>query len=298
MGLAPTEVRSVLRTLGGACGATAFAFAQHHGTIGAVASTDNEALRQRWLGPLSDRHLAGIAYAHVRRPGTPILAAIETDDGWVFNGTAPWVTSWGTAQAFAVAAATGDGRIVWALLPVQPDAPLPQGIEPGKSFDLMIFGATQTVAVQFDNHVIEPDLLLSVIEVDRWAERDRLLAARPNPLCIGVGDRALQQLALTAPELAAELAHDWSAIVDRAEAQCQLVDDGSATVDRVAAVRAEVLVAVQRLTTALLAAVGGAAMERTHPAQRLAREAQFYVVQAQNSDGRSAVFANLADSGL
>lgn len=298
MGLPAAGIRSVLRVLGGACGATAFAFAQHHGTIGAVASTDNQALQDRWLQPLSDRTLAGIAYAHVRRPGTPVLAATETDDGWVLDGTAPWVTSWGTAKAFGVAAATADGRIVWSLLPMGTNGGLPPGVRPGKAFDLMVFGATQTVAVHFERHLIEPDLLLSVVDGETWAARDRLLAARPNPLCIGVGDRALQQLSVLAPDLASDLEPAWSAIVDRAEAQCRLVDEGSAELEQVAAMRAEVLVAVQRLTTALLSAVGGGAMERTHPAQRLAREAQFYVVQAQNGDGRRAVFANLAASGL
>ena len=63
---------------------------------------------------------------------------------------------------------------------------------------------------------------------------------------------------------------------------------------RVAATRAETLMAVQHLTTALLAAVGGRAMERGHPAQRLSREAQFYVIQAQNEDGRRAMLDAVA----
>jgi hypothetical protein len=51
--------------------------------------------------------------------------------------------------------------------------------------------------------------------------------------------------------------------------------------------------AVQRLCTALLAATGGAAMESGHPAQRLSREALFYVIQAQSGDGRAAMLRRL-----
>ena len=44
----------------------------------------------------------------------------------------------------------------------------------------------------------------------------------------------------------------------------------------------------RRATAALLASVGGSSMDLAHPAQRLARESLFYVVQAQTSDGRTA----------
>jgi hypothetical protein len=39
---------------------------------------------------------------------------------------------------------------------------------------------------------------------------------------------------------------------------------------------------------ALVTAVGGGAMARTHPAQRLAREAMFYFVQAQTAPIKEA----------
>ena len=73
-----------------------------------------------------------------------------------------------------------------------------------------------------------------------------------------------------------------------------MVDEGRADVAAVAHSRAEVLAGLQHLTTALVAALGGSAMERAHPAQRLAREALFYVVQAQSADGRAATLDRLA----
>ena len=63
--------------------------------------------------------------------------------------------------------------------------------------------------------------------------------------------------------------------------------------------RAACLGLAHRSTTALLAAVGGGGMDLSHPAQRLAREAMFYVIQAQTTDGRDAVLraAMHADRG-
>jgi len=70
-------------------------------------------------------------------------------------------------------------------------------------------------------------------------------------------------------------------------------DEHEALVGAAAQCRAEVMVGVQRLTTALLAAVGGSAMDRGHRAQQLAREALFYVVQAQSPDGQRATLGRL-----
>ena len=57
--------------------------------------------------------------------------------------------------------------------------------------------------------------------------------------------------------------------------------------------RAACLDLARRSTTALLAAVGGRGMDLSHPAQRLAREADFYVIQAQTADGRAATLRNV-----
>lgn len=296
LGLSGDQVRRVLRALGSGCGATSFAFAQHHGTTAAVAATANHALRDRWLPRLVDDTLAGIAYAHVRRKGPPVLTATPDGtsnsgeaDGWILNGTAPWVTSWGTAEVMAVAAATPDGDLVWVLVPAAETV----GLSVAGSFDLMVYGATQTVALAFDGFRAGPDMVLSVVDYGEWAEKDRFLAARPNPLCLGVGDRAMSQLRGIAPGLATDLEPFWAGVGERAEAASCTVDDGTADVAAVAAARAETLMAVQRMTTALLAAAGGGAMERSHPAQRLSREALFYVIQAQSADGRKAIFDNL-----
>lgn len=284
LGGAPATLRAVFRRLGSGCGATAFAFAQHHGTIGAVSSTGNVELRGRWLPELASDHLAGIGYAHVRRGGPPVLSAEADGDGWIFNGSAPWVTSWGFASAFAIAAKSKDGDLVWALVPGKET----EGLRAGDRFNLMVFGATQTVPLNFDGYRVDPDAVLSVVDGASWAERDRFLAARPNPLSVGIGDRAITMLANKELGLAEDLAPRWLDVVTRAEAQCVMVDEGTAEVAAVADSRAELLTEVQRLTTALIAATGGSAMEQTHPAQRLAREALFYVVQAQSADGRAA----------
>lgn len=292
LGLSPPQFRGVLRRLGSGCAATAFAFAQHHGTIGAVAASPNRELRDRWLRPLADDVLAGIAYAHVRRSGPPVLRAEPVDGGaWILDGRAPWVTSWGLADVLGVAAVGDDGRMIWALVPAR-EGP---SLRVARRFDLAVLGATATVALEFDRYRVEPDHLIEALDFGRWSARDRFLAARPNPLCLGVGDRALGLLTDTDPEAGAALAPGWHELAERAEAQSVAVDEHRADLATVAWTRAETVVAAQQLATALQAASGGRAIERSHPAQRLAREAGFFVVQAQNDEGRRAMLSRLAE---
>lgn len=294
LGLMPSEVRRLLRLLSSGCGATAFAFAQHHGATGAVAATTNTDRRDEWLPRLVDSTLAGTAFAHVRRRGEPVLRAEPDGEGWRLSGNAPWMTSWGHAEVMTVAASTDDDRLVWALLEAK-DQP---GLMVRKVFELMVFQATQTVALSFDSLRVEPDQVLSVVDVDAWARRDRLLSARPSPLCLGIGDRALAEMLLVDQTAAARVEPWWLEVGAAAESQCRIVDAAiaareidEALVAETAALRAATLLATQRLTTMLLAVAGGSAIERSHTAQRLAREALFYVIQAQSPDGKAATLA-------
>ncbi len=290
LGLAPADTRRTLRLVGSGCAATGFAFAQHHGLVGALVRTANAELRHRWLAPLCRRTLAGIAFAHVRRSGPPALSAVPVDGGgWSVDGEAPWVTSWGLAEVFLVAALTPDDCLVWFVV----DGHEAPGLVASEPLALAVLGATATVRLRFDGYRVAPADVVELVSRGPWAVGDRRNAARPNPLCLGVGDRALAQLASAEPGAAEALGPWWDGVSARAEAAALLVDRQQGEPADLAAVRAETITGVQRLTTALLASVGGGGAMLTHPAQRLAREALFYVVQAQNADGRRATLESL-----
>lgn len=289
LALSPVAIRHVIRRLGSGCGATAFSFAQHLGTTAAVAATDNPALRDRWLADLATDTLSGTAYAHLRRSGPPTLRAEPSDDGWRFSGAAPWVTSWGTAEVISMAARSDDDRIVWALI----DAREQEGMRVDRRFDLMVFQATATVSLAIDDLAVPAERVLSVHDAETWVARDRPVAARANPACIGVGDRAIALISAADEAEGALLQDWWHDLAARAEAASAEVDRGGADPATVAAVRAEVLAGVQRLTMVLLAVAGGGAIVAGHPAQRLIREASFYVIQAQSVDGRRAMLDRL-----
>lgn len=337
-------MRQIQETLAGACGATYFVWAQHHSPVRMLAATTNDAMRQRWLGRLCrGQALAGVAFAYLRRPGPPAVAAQPSAEGWLVNGTAPFVTSWGLADLFVAVAATSDGRLVWFGL----EGRATGSVRPSSPLTLSVLQATATVQLAFDRLVVGDEDVLRVESLTDWLRRDRLATAQPSAAALGLAQRCCDLLAQRAQQ-APQVADAAAALTDELErcrdASYALADaltgspvplpvdvaspdeteggessqgeagpaspgDGpgrqagggptpgdqlDAHLDLMVQARAWCLDLAQRAALALVVAVGGRAMARDHPAQRLVREAAFYAVQAQTGALRSATLARLA----
>ena len=287
----------VFSAIAGGCGATFFVWAQHHSVVRVLRASDNHRLVEAVLGDLcSGAAMAGVAFAHLRRPGPPAIRATRVDDGWLLDGFSPWTTSWGLADRFAVAAVSDEDEVVWSIL----SAEHRDGVVP-TPLQLPVFMATGTVTIRFDRCLV-PDERIALIEpLADWRARDRRNAAAGNPATHG--------LAVRAAELVRELGDgdaDATSAADRLDHACVVrerefddlllvadLEDDDTFVERASRHRAACLHLAQRAATALLATVGGRGMELSHPAQRLAREADFFVIQAQTSDGRAAALRSI-----
>ena len=292
------SARRAMAAVGSGCGATFFVWVQHHGVVRALRSSPNDALVDAHLADLCvGRNLAGTAFAHVRRTGPPAISAMRIDGGWRLDGHAPWATSWGVAAWFSVAAESRDGELVWSLVP----GAGADGVT-ATALALPVFGATATVALRFDGCVVRDDQVIAVESAEQWRRADRRHASLGQPAVLGVVERARRLLAderdddaaRAADALAVELAVRWGVDDGLADALAGGRDDVTHTVAAASDHRAACLDLARRSTTALLAAVGGRGMDLSHPAQRLAREAVFYVIQAQTTDGRAATRRSVA----
>lgn len=290
------SMRRAMAAVGSGCGATFFVWAQHHGVVRALRSSSNEALVDAHLADLcAGRTLAGTAFAHVRRSGPPSISATRIDGGWRLDGDAPWATSWGVAGWFSVAAESADGELVWSLVA----GAGARGVR-ATALALPVFRATATVALRFDGCVVPDDRIIAVESAEQWRGLDRRSAALGQPAVLGVAERARRLLAAepddeaarVADALAAELIVRWG-IDENLLGALAGIDDGDDVIAAASDHRAASLDLARRSTTALLAAVGGRGMDLSHPAQRLAREADFYVIQAQTTDGRSATLRSV-----
>jgi alkylation response protein AidB-like acyl-CoA dehydrogenase len=278
-------VREIYEDLAGACGVTFFTWVQHHAPVRLLASSPSSGLQQRALPELrSGRQLAGIAFAYLRRTGPPAVAARRVEGGLVVDGEAPWVTSWGLADVFAVAARL-EGDVVFFLLPGRATP----AVRPSRPLALAAMNASSTVRLAFDGLFVPDDDVISVTPLEQWQRSDRIATAKPHPAVFGVIRTCCRLLGLPGKAL------------DDERAECRalayaLADDprtDDAHLARMVEARAWSYDIALRAAGALVASAGGGAMQRSHPAQRLLREAAFYSIQAQSAELRSATLDRL-----
>jgi alkylation response protein AidB-like acyl-CoA dehydrogenase len=286
---APAVVRRIFETLAGACGVTFFVWVQHHAPVRLLSASSNRDLRRSLLPRLcSGQELGGVAFAHLRRPGPPPLTARPTPSGYVFSGEAPWVTSWGLAGLFAVAALTPDERVVFAA--VDGDS---EHLDPSPALRLAAMNASATVRLRFRDLPIPHHRVISALAGDEWRAQDRIATAQPNPAPYGVAGTCTRLLAERDPEAAGRLEAERLRVRDEAYHLADGGDTGEDVLRRLVVLRAWSLELAVRAASALVVATGGRSMELTHPAQRLLREAAFYTIQAQTSTLRAATLGRL-----
>ncbi len=276
-------IREIVEVLAGADASTWFVWTQHHTPVRTLVRGTNGALRDRWLPRLAaGTSLAGVAFTHLRRPGPPAVRARRSEGGWRIDGDLAWLTSWGLAEVFLVGAVVGDD-LVWLLMPLATAS----GAS-ATALDLVAMRGTSTVSVHLDDvFVADADVVL-VEPVDEWRAADAERTADVSPAVFGVAGECVRRLA--DGDAAARFAAELDELRARAYA---LQDESGPRAERVA-VRAQAHALALRASAALVAAGAGRSMLAGNPAQRLAREALFLLVQGQDAEVRAAQLSELS----
>jgi alkylation response protein AidB-like acyl-CoA dehydrogenase len=291
-GEAPAAVtRAVTEAIAGGCGSTWFVATQHALPLAMVAA-GREPARSAHLRQLCDgTALAGVAVSHLRRPGDPAVTARRTGGGWLIDGTVGWMTSWGICDVFLLGAQVGDEELLFALLPAHAQA----GLRSDPVMRVAAMEAAATTRLHLEALYVPDELVVDVTDRDAWLAADRAKTANLTPAIFGLLRSIVTRLEAWAERTGSseggELVHALVAEgADVRSAAYALIDDvpvAERVEDRLA-LRAHALELVNRSAAALVTAGGGASMGRSHPHQRLAREALFHLVQAQTSPVRAA----------
>ncbi|MEU1404650.1 acyl-CoA dehydrogenase family protein [Streptomyces sp. NPDC005728] len=285
-GAPPAVLRETAEILAGACCSTWFVQTQHHTPVQTLTKAELP-LRERLLGPLSRGELlSGVAYAHLRAyPRIPVRVRRESA-GWRFDGTVPWYTGWGLNDVMLLAGVTEAGEALFAFVEAR-DQP---GLRASAPLRLAALTATRTVSLELDGLRVPEEAVALRTPYERWAPGDRARTLHANPAVFGIAEAALS---LLDEESCGPLRARLADVRRRAYA---LADDPAPqerTGERLA-VRAEAYEVLGAATTAAVVAGGGRAMSLTSPAQRLAREGLFLLVQGQTAETRQAHLRALA----
>ncbi|ANY08076.1 acyl-CoA dehydrogenase family protein [Pseudonocardia sp. HH130630-07] len=293
--------------LAGACGATWFVGTQHRTpqqlAVSGAAGLPEGALR---TGPAAARYRAdlasgarrsGIAVAHLRRPGPPAVTAEPAGPGWRLRGRSDWCTGWGLTDLVMIGAAAPGDRYLFVLVPARESA----GLRAGAPLPLTVMGGTRTVAVEFDDLVVGGDAVLADVDGPVFRALDAARTANATPASMGLLRRILGDLDRLGrdrdrPE-ACELAGTLGAVAARHRSEVYALLTGVPVQERIperTTLRGELAALTVRAAQGLVAARAGSALLASSPEQRLAREATFYLVQAQTAAVRAAQLAALA----
>jgi alkylation response protein AidB-like acyl-CoA dehydrogenase len=280
-----------------ACLTTCFILSQRDAACRRLRDGENARLGEELLPPLArGETFATVGLSQLttsRQHLGPALTARLTGDGVLLDGTIPWVTGAAKADHIIIGAVLDDGRQVLLALPRGLS-----GVSVGSPLELAALVGSLTAEVVCTNVHVERRWLLAgpVANVMALGGRASTGGLETSCLALGLTAAAVNYLADEAsrrPELqttAARLSEERQALREEMHALAR----GGSTPAAVANLRAAANSLVLRATQAALTAAKGAGFLRSHPAQRWARQALFFLVWSCPRPAAEATLALLA----
>ncbi|MEV8123799.1 acyl-CoA dehydrogenase family protein [Streptomyces sp. NPDC085944] len=289
---APDAVaREIQEILAGACCATWFVQTQHHAPVRLLARSEEPA-RDSLLRPLATGELlSGVAYAHVRAYPRVLVRATPQRRGWCFDGAVPWYTGWGLNDVMLLAGISDDAEVVFAFADAR-DRP---GLEASPPMRLAALSASRTVSLKLRGLWLSDESVVLRVPQEAWARHDASRGANTSPAVFGVAYAALRLLEQS-PD-AESTSRTLRARLDEVRRRAYALDEHLEPEERVPErleLRTRAYHLMRTATTAAVVAGGGRAMDLDRPAQRLAREGLFLLIQGQTAQARSAHLTSLA----
>jgi len=270
-----STIAQLIEILASGCLTTTFVWTQHLGATAAAFTTDGPANTELADDLVAGRKRGGVAFAHMLRPGTPQTVAVPTTDGWIYQGSAPWVTGWGHIDVVLAAARHGDD-ILWALVDAVDSPTLISS-----TVNFAVVDSTQTKVLAYRDHFVPSHRITKIENYDNWRARYQLGLRNNGSLALGVANRCCRLLDSSPLTAELNLVRDRLNLIDPADQPAM------------AAARADASLFAVRAATALVAKTGGNAVMLTEHAQRLMREAMFVLVQGQTPAIKAELLARL-----
>jgi alkylation response protein AidB-like acyl-CoA dehydrogenase len=282
-----------------ACLTTCFILSQRESAVRHLKRMADADLRRELIRRLvKGESLATVGLSQLttsRQHQQPALLAREVGGTFMLEGTIPWVTGAPKADHVVIGAVTDKNLQILAVLPTK----LP-GVVIEPPLDLMALRGSLTAEVRLDQVELGQKWLLA-------GPAERVMAKgkggagglETSCLALGLAGSAIGYLANEAaarPDLresADNLEQDRQRL---RQAMHRLAREGG-TPESTAALRARANSLVLRATQVALTAAKGTGFLRSHPAQRWARQALFFLVWSCPRPTTQATLAHLAPAG-
>jgi alkylation response protein AidB-like acyl-CoA dehydrogenase len=280
LGLMGAALLEGYERLAGACLTTCFILSQRDAAARRIRDHGSEALCRELLRPLAcGGRFATVGLSHLttsRQFGQPAMRAETRPTSFVLDGTMPWVTGAEQADYFITGAVLEDGRQILTVLPRET-----KGVTVGRPLDLMALTGSLTTEVMCERVEVDRRWLLAgpaekVLTVGRGGTG----GLETSCLALGLAGAAveyLKQEAARRPDLQGS-AQRLEQARQNVRGELYRLATGGGTAEAALALRARANTLVLRATQAALTASKGTGFLRSHPAQRWARQAMFFLV--------------------
>lgn len=294
-GLDPLELLEGYQLLAGACLTTCFLLSQRDSACRRLRDSGHEALCRELLPPLaSGQCFATVGLAQLttsRQHVRPVLTARLDGDSVRLDGVMPWVTGAPQADHFLTGVVLDDGRQMLLVVPRETD-----GLSVGPPMELMALQGSLTAEVRCQDVCVERRWILTGPAEKVLASGRGAGGLETSGLALGLAYSAIGYLITEAKKReewharTVACMQSWSALQDQLRRLATEGADAQATSN----LRAKVNALVLRTTQFALAASKGSGFLRSHPAQRWARQAMFFLVWSCPAPALDATLACLA----
>ena len=217
------------------------------------------------------------------------MTATATADGYVFNGTVPWLTGFGIFQHWLLAAQLPDGRAVFVLAPFNPIA---GSLSFSQPMQLAAMGSTQTVAVTLNRWGAPHELVLDIKPAGWIHSVDATYPLTHNFFALGCAQAGLDILSQAQTSTFPAITETYG-LLEAELNRCRAETNAAAPSAHRLQLRAWAIDLAVRCAHGAVIVSRGAANYGHHPAQRVYREALAFSVSGQNNDVMNASLARI-----
>ncbi|MEM8828366.1 MAG: acyl-CoA dehydrogenase family protein [Cyanobacteria bacterium P01_G01_bin.19] len=288
-GMSELEYRLVQVELARVSGALTFLQTQHQSAASMLSKSDNRHLQTKFLSSMATgKTLIGVGFSHLRRRGTPMILAQETDLGYEISGEVPWITGYGFFSHFILGATLIDGRELYGILPFQ-NKNTTGSITISEPMELMAIASTNTVSAKIERWYLDKSLVVKIEPPGAIHQSSRRNILNHAWYALGCAYAGLDVLLASAKKKQLDFLHDsWQSLNTEVE-QCQenaiaLSKDDNTSYEPKLELRAAAINLAQRCSQAAIVASSGGANYLHSDAARIYREALLFSVSGQTTD--------------
>ncbi len=267
-------------------GALAFLQTQHQSAASIISKSNNPTLKQTYLPTMAiGETLVGVGFSQLRRTDNPPLTATPVSGGYQLQGNVPWITGYDIFEYFIIGATLPDGQALYGMMPLT--SSLKQGqIKFSTPMDLAVMASTNTVSATVEEVFLPEQDVLFRQAGDAIHESDKKNVLHHGFYALGCAQAGLDIVATAAEKKELPFLQQTHETLqqehDRVrEAMFAAIDPTESSFDYRLQLRAQVIRLAQRCAHAGVIASSGAANAKTHPAQRVYREALLFSVSGQ-----------------